>query len=49
MKSSEGVIYDTPLPDALNVKVVYDTSPGTAIRVAHGGSLLEGLRLLTHE
>jgi hypothetical protein len=24
--------------------VVYDTSPGTTIRVARGGSLLEGLR-----
>jgi hypothetical protein len=33
------------LPGAPSVKVVYDTSPGTTIRAAHGGSLLEGLRL----
>jgi hypothetical protein len=29
-----------------NVKVVYDTSPGTAIRAAHRGLLLEGTKAL---
>jgi hypothetical protein len=29
------------------VKVVYDTSPETITRVAHGGSFLEGLKLYT--
>jgi hypothetical protein len=37
----------SPLPGAPNVKVVYDTSPGTATRAACGGSLMEGLRLST--
>jgi hypothetical protein len=26
-------------------EVVYETSPGTTTRAAHGGSLMEGLRL----
>jgi hypothetical protein len=35
----------SPLPRAPNVEVVYDTSLGTTTRVAHGGSLMEELRL----
>jgi hypothetical protein len=37
----------SPLLGVPNVEVVYDISPGTTIRVAHGGSLMEGLRLST--
>jgi hypothetical protein len=35
----------SPLPGALNVEVVYDTSPRTTTTIAHEGSLMEGLRL----
>jgi hypothetical protein len=38
-----------PLPSASNIKVVCNTSPGTTTRAARRGSLLEELRLLTHE
>jgi hypothetical protein len=38
-----------PPPGVPTVKVVYDSSPRTTIRSAHGGSLLEGLRLYTLE
>jgi hypothetical protein len=36
----------SPLPDVLNIEVVYDTSLGTSIRTAREGSLVEGLSLL---
>jgi hypothetical protein len=36
-----------PLPGTPNVKVVYDISPRTTIKVARGSSLMEGLRLST--
>jgi hypothetical protein len=36
-----------PLPGVPNVEVVYDTSSETTTRAAHGGSLMEGLRLST--
>jgi hypothetical protein len=35
----------SPLPDAPNIEVVYDTSPGTTTRATHKGLLFEGLRL----
>jgi hypothetical protein len=35
----------SPLPSVPNIEVVYDTSPRTTTRAAHGGSLMEGLRL----
>jgi hypothetical protein len=34
-----------PIPSALNIEVVYDTSPETTTRAARGGLLMEGLRL----
>jgi hypothetical protein len=36
----------SPIPGASNIKVVYDTSPGTTTRVAHGGSLIGGTKPL---
>jgi hypothetical protein len=38
---------EAPVPGTPNIEVVYDTSPGTITRAAHGGPLMEGLRLST--
>jgi hypothetical protein len=37
----------SPLPNVSNVEMVYDISSETITRAVHGGSLIDGLRLLT--